>query len=542
MELAKFAHDPREVAASVRQHRRVMAHVSSLLLVGCACLSLGSCSEGSSDPDTVARKPTGPNILFLAIDDLRIDLGCYGAEHVISPNIDALATRGVVFDRAYVQVAVCNPSRVSMLTGMRPDTTGVYALPQPFRRFVPEALTLPQYFARRGWHSVGIGKIHHQPYPDPVSWSEPKWRVGEGTPSATDPLLRRNRAYWNWSEAQQRELAAWRQRARAAGRPEWHINRLRGHATNDEDVEDHQRYAGAMTHTVLGRLPELAAREEPFFLAVGYVLPHLPFTPPKRYWDRYDRDELPLVDEALPEGAPRITLNTMYELRDYVDFADCPKPWEGSLDEADARRLTHGYLAAVTYVDAQIGHLLEGLEATGEADDTVVVLWSDHGWKLGHHNAWGKMTNYEEDTRIPLVIYDPRAKANGRRCERLVEALDLFPTLCELAGLPLPEQLEGRSLAPLLKDPDQPWAEAAYSQYLRDDPGDWHENMVMGHSARTSSHRYVAWRDHETGELLAEELYDHRGDPRESRNVLEDPAQADFLRRGRELEHARWPR
>lgn len=514
-------------------------HPTLLIALGLAVSLFSACDGGAAGGPS-----DGPNVLFIVVDDLRCELGCYGADYAITPNIDALAARGMAFDRAYVQVAVCNPSRVSMLTGLRPDTTGVFTLVQPFRRYAPHAVTLPQHFAANGWHSAGIGKIFHQPFPDPVSWSEPKWRVGSGNPNARDPALREACDFWTWSEEQRAELMSWRRGALASGRPRALIQRVRPPATNDEAVEDEQRFEGAMVHTVLGQLPELAAREEPFFLAVGFVLPHLPFTAPKGYWDLYERDALPLAGSpALPQGAPRMALNSMYELRDYLDFVDCPFPWDGSLDEADARRLVHGYLAATSFVDAQIGRLLAGLEASGEADNTIVVLWSDHGWKLGDHGSWGKMTNYEDDTRVPLIIFDPRRDEPGRRCARLVEAIDLYPTLCELAGAPIPSSLEGRSLVPLLEDPEQPWAEAAYSQFLRDNPGDGYgvDRMWMGHAVRSATHRYVAWRDFETKELYAEELYDHRDDPNESRSVLDDADQAGVLQRMQELERSRWP-
>ena len=299
-------------------------HPTLVVALGLAASILSACSAESTPMNgTAAGGPSDrPNVLFLVVDDLRCELGFYGAEHAITPNLDALAARGMVFDRAYAQVAVCNPSRVSMLTGLRPDTTGVFTLEQPFRRYAPRAVTLPQHFAANGWHSVGIGKIHHQPFPDPASWSERKWLAGAGNPNAEDPALRETREFWLWSEAQRAELMAWKRQARALGRPAVYVDRRRPPATNDEEVEDEQRYAGAMVHTVLGRLPELAAREEPFFLAVGFVLPHLPFTAPKRYWDLYDRGALPqAAHPALPEGAPRMALNSMYELRDYLDFA-----------------------------------------------------------------------------------------------------------------------------------------------------------------------------------------------------------------------------
>ena len=448
-----------------------------------------------------SRHAAPPNILFIAIDDLRPELGCYGASHIKSPNIDALSARGVTFDRCYVQVAVCNPSRASMMTGLRPDTLGVYTLSQHFREYAPQAVTLPEHLRAHGYTCQAFGKIFHNPWQDPQSWSVPhQWAPGDYTHYSDEQQALRNRV--------------------AASLPagNWLREGLRGMSTNAPDIADDAHPDGAMTTLAIDRLGELAKQDKPFFLGVGYVLPHLPWCPPKRYWDLYDRDSLsmPTVTSP-PAGSPRYAIGTSYELSHYADMVGLPTPHEGTIDEAEVRRLRHGYFASVSFIDAQVGKLLQGLKDKGLADNTVVVLWSDHGYKLGDYNAWTKMTDYEIDTRIPMIVLDPRASANGRRTDRLVETLDLYPTLCELAGVPIPDAVEGKSFAPLLDDPSAPHKDAAYSQYI------WAGKM--GNSVRTDRWRYVEWRGLDDGKLAARELYDHEQDPLETRNVVDEHAQ-----------------
>jgi arylsulfatase A-like enzyme len=283
-------------------------------------------------------------------------------------------------------------------------------------------------------------------------------------------------------------------------------------------------------------------KDKPFFLAVGFVKPHLPFNAPKRYWDLYERDAIPLAPNPfVPRGAPPMAINNLRELRGYTDFTGALHPTLGPLSEADARLLRHGYLASVSYVDAQIGRLLDQLEALDLADDTIVVLWGDHGWKLGEHASWGKMTNYEDDTRVPLIVRAPGRAGNGRSSDALVELVDLFPTLSELCGVPVPDDLEGTSLAPLLSDPDRSWKRAAFSQYLR--TGIWigpEGAEHNGHAVRTDRWRYVEWTRTGTGELAGVELYDHASDPQENTNLADHPEHADTLAELRELLHAGW--
>ena len=462
-----------------------------------------------------------PNVLFIAVDDLRPELGCYGNREVKSPHIDRLAADGTTFNRAYCQQAVCNPSRASLLTGLRPDTIRVWDLQTDFRDTLPDAVTLPQHFKQKGYHSVGIGKIYHNTLPDPLSWSEPKLHI-DGYPFDPDAIYCRaeNIAL---QEKRKAEIIA-------RGRAERYIDRLgqwylKTVATECCDVPDNAYFDGAQTDVAVDKLAELATRSEPFFFGVGYYRPHLPFNAPKKYWDLYDRDGIALADnDFLVHNAPIMAINNMRELRGYSDFKKATIPHEGPLTEAEARLLRHGYLASVSYIDAQIGRLLDALDRLGLRENTIVVLWGDHGWKLGEHGSWGKMTNYEMDTRVPLIVSAPGAGAVGKMSDRLVEFVDIYPTLCDLAGLDSPPKLEGASFAPLLDDPHRAWKSAAFSQFLRN--GIWQSpdgKDYMGRTIRTDRYRYVEWSHWESGEFAARELYDHATDPRENRNVADHP-------------------
>ncbi len=442
-----------------------------------------------------------PNVLFIAIDDLRPELGCYGEDKIHSPNVDRLASSGLTFKRAYCQLAVCNPSRVSIMTGLRPDSTKVWDLATRFRHTIPDAVTLPQKFKKHGYHAVSFGKVFHNPWPDNDSWSKPHaWP-------------KKSRL---WSEDAKRRLAAFKEKMRATGKPEKAIERMRAIAAEIVDLPDDQHIDGAIAGQALAAMRRLAKQDKPFFLAAGFIRPHLPFVVPRKYWEMYDAAAIPLAAKpALPKDAPAFAMNTMYELRDYMDFYGTPTPQHGSLSEEQQRRLKHGYYASVSFIDALVGRLLDELEALELADNTIVALWGDHGWKLGEHNSWCKQTNYEIDARVPLIIRAPNAKANGRKTAALVELVDVYPTLCELAGLPVSERLEGRSMAPLLSTPDQPWKRAAFSQFRRRDG----ETQLMGYSMRTDRYRYIEWQDRRTREVVATELYDHENDPLEAANI-----------------------
>lgn len=451
---------------------------------------------------------TRPNVLFIAVDDMRCELGCYGAAHVKSPNLDRLASSGVLFTRAYCQQAVCNPSRVSLLTGLRPDTTRVWDLVTEMRTVMPEVVTLPQHFRQHGYRAVAYGKIFHNPFPDAASWDEP-------THNAQDVVA--------FSEENRARLSEFRSKMRAAGKSEDAITRMRGPATEIQEQPDEKNFDGKQTSDALAKMRELAAGNSPFFLAVGYIRPHLPFITPRKYWELYDRAALPLAENRfLPRGAPAVafgdrSLGGFYELRGYMDYADAPSPFERPLTEMQQRELKHGYYASVSFIDAQVGRLLAGLDELGLAKNTIVVLWSDHGWKLGEHNGWCKQTVYEIDTNAPLMIRAPGAGANGQKCNSLVEFVDIYPTLCELAGLPAPASLEGKSLAPLLADASASVKQAAFSQFPRKHEG----RDYMGYAMRTDRYRYVEWFDAVSGAVVARELYDHLIDAAENENIAE---------------------
>lgn len=491
---------------------------------GLAALLLAALSAGCH---SAAAPPSRPNVLFIAVDDLRPTLGVYGDPDIKSPNIDRLARGGVTFLEAYAQQAVCNPSRVSLMTGLRPDSTRVWDLDTDFRTTVPDVVTLPQYFIRHGYHAVSIGKIYHNVLPDSLSWSEPEIHV-DGFPYDPDAVYhhRDNLAI------QEAKKAAFRQ----AGDTARHIDKyglwyLKANATESVDLPDSVYYDGAETNRAVERLGELAKLGKPFFFGVGYYRPHLPFNAPKKYWDLYQRDSIPPArNPNVPEDGPVMAMSTMRELRGYADFPDAPNPFDGRISLADARRLKHGYYASVSYVDAQIGRLLDRLDQLGLSGNTIVVLWGDHGFKLGEHNGWAKMTNYLIDTHAPLIIRAPGRVAPGVRIGRPVEFVDVYPTVAELAGLPVPPGLQGTSAVPLIANPARPWKKAVFTQFLRD--GIWvapDSIPYMGYSIRTERYHYVTWIDWRTRKTAARELYDLATDPDENRNLAGDPRLAKTL-------------
>jgi choline-sulfatase len=497
-----------------------------------ACVLIQACSRDE------AAEPRPPHVLFIAVDDLRPELGAYGNPHIRTPNIDRLAGEGTTFLQAHVQQAVCNPSRASLMTGLRPDSLGVWDLRTDFRQILPDVVTLPQHFMRNGYHTAAVGKIYHNVIPDSLSWSEPKLHV-EGYPFDPDAVYRHpdNVAIQEERKAQILEAG---DEARYIDRyGEWY---LKAGATEAVEGSDDLYYDGAQTDVAIEKLAKLASADRPFFFAIGYYRPHLPFNAPQKYWDLYDPAEIPpAAQPAVPEDGPPMAINNMRELRGYSDFRDVPHPFDGSLTEEDARRLKHGYYASVSYVDAQVGRLLDALDELGIADQTLVVLWGDHGWKLGEHGSWAKMTNYEVDTRAPLIVRAPSGLGAGAKVEALVEFVDIYPTLSELAGLPIPGHLHGTSLIPLMTEPGRAWKPAVFSQFLRE--GIWIAPdgiEYMGYAVRTDRYRYVVWVNWETGETAALELYDRHVDPGENANLAGDPDYAEVLNELETIRQAGW--
>lgn len=467
-------------------------------------------------------KAERPNVLFVSIDDLRPEIGCYGNEEIKTPNFDAFAKTGTTFLRAYCQAAVCAPSRASVMTGMRPDTTRVWDLRGKFRVNLPDVVTIPQHFHKHGYYTVSMGKIFHNHMPDRISFDEPDLRPEK---YMTPELIDREPESFYQDEGLNRELAEVRKR-RLAENPNRYANGWAyGVATESFDGPDDQFYDGAQTQLAIDKMRELKKRDQPFFLALGYYRPHLPFVAPKKYWDLYQRDKISLADNPfLPKGSPVMAMNSMYELRACYDLEFVKHPSGFTFDEPTARRLRHGYFASVSFVDACFGRLMAGLEELGLADNTIVVVWGDHGWKLGEHNSWCKQTNYDIDVRVPLMIRVPNHPSAGEKTQSLVELVDLYPTLCDVAKLPVPANMEGVSLKPLMADPKRKFKSAAFSQFHRAPKITPDNGRYMGLSMVTERFHYVEWRtwDHVkgvAGELKATELYDHQNDPKENENI-----------------------
>ena len=496
----------------------------SWFTVLCSLAAIGSCLPAEEDQQQQPKKLK--NVLFIAVDDLRTELGAYGHSQVVTPNFDSLASKSLVFERAYCQVAVCSPSRTSLLTGRRPDTNHVWRIsPDEYWRKFTNATTIPQYFKENGYISVGMGKIFHP-----------------GAPNGND-----DKAY-SWSL------------------PYYHSplqGKYGGNQTSSwwsfEGFEDNQLPDGQIADNAIQTLQQLKQNQSkgddrPFFLAVGFHKPHLPFYAPEKYFDKYppaDQIELaanPDVPTDFPPIARAICGITRYkDVKPlFPNFTACHTDAKASLSgkecampDSKAKELRRAYYACVSYTDAQIGRVLAELETEGFAENTVIVLWADHGWQLGEHNHWCKFTNFEDATHVPFMIRVPGVTDQGMRTKALVELIDIFPSITELAGIEVPPTcpkenkklltcVEGTSVVPLLKNPDQQWKKAAFSQYPRPSAGlgvipnepDFPSNnageAVMGYTIRVDEYRFTEWYrfDHVKGkpdfdDIWGTELYNH---------------------------------
>lgn len=456
--------------------------------------------------------PKSPNILFIAVDDLRPELGCYGATYIKSPNFDRIAKVGMVFNHAYCQQAVCSPSRSSLMTGTRPDTTKVWDLKTHFRKALPGVVTLGQHFKDHGYFVQGLGKIYHGSLDDTQTWS-----VSWQNPKAPTYALPENLKFNSGQSADDPDSAAPEEKSKKTNNG---FN-SRGPAFESADVADETFTDGKVADLAVNALRNLAGKSQPFFLAVGFVKPHLPFVSPKKYWDLYDPSEIKLATNKFrPLDAPKYAVSPGAELRNYSGIP------QGSIPDNLARQLKHGYYASISYSDAQIGKLLDELDRLKLVDNTIVILWGDHGWKLGEHDAWCKHTNTEDDTRAPLLLSVPGMKRSGTRTDALVEFVDIYPTLSELAGLPLPDHLEGTSFKALLDDPQRPWKSAVFSQYPRAAGG----KNLMGYSMRTERYRFTLWVNRkDPSEVVGTELYDHQSDPGENQNIASKPENVELV-------------
>ncbi len=457
------------------------------------------CLVGWCLTETIAAAAERPNVLFIMADDLRPELASYGSP-AITPNLARLAARGVQFERAYCQQAVCNPSRSSMLTGRRPDTLQLWSNGLHFREKNPDVTTLPLWFKDHGYVTRCTGKIFHNWHTevkgDPRSWSAPEFLhyANHGHDSAkvsgdVPPNL-------------------------CSTAP-----RMYGEVPLYEcrDVPDDAYFDGRVADEAVRVMGEV--RDQPFFLAVGFWKPHAPFNAPKKYWDLYDRAKLPPLNAARPTGAPEIAFHDGREIRGLP-------PKQVTFTPEQAAEIRHGYFANISYFDAQLGKVLDALDQHKLTERTIIVFVGDHGYHIGEHDLWGKTSNFEYDARVPLLMVAPGRSAVKARTSALVELIDLFPTLTELCHLPTPAGLEGTTLTPLLNDPRGTVKAAAFTQHPRPayfDREPDQQPRAMGVSVRTEAGRYTEWRDWKTGALVGREFYIAADEPAETVNRIDDP-------------------
>ena len=491
------------------------------------------------------RKPTSkPNILFIAVDDLKPLLGCYGNTMVKTPNIDRLAKMATVFNRNYCQQAICGPTRASLMTGSRPDVTKIWNLTTQMRDVNPDILTLPQYLISQGYTTSGIGKIYHPSSAikgvDPVSWSIPYLKskqsdfpVDTGEPANGQYQLPETKAKMTPDiiaerKQQNKDLAANDENPKS----------IKGPSTECIDLPDNAYQDGVNALLAKDQIIALSKSDKPFFMGVGFSKPHLPFVAPKKYWDLYKREDMPIASfQEHSKNGPLIAYHQSGELRNYLDipeFATLPADsLRIGLKLEKQKELIHGYYAAISYMDAQVGILLNTLESLEILDNTIIVLWGDHGWHLGDHDLWHKHTNFEEATRAPLIIAGPGIKSG--KTNSLTEFVDVFPTICDLAGVTIPKNLDGKSLKPLMLNNKAKGKEYAISQYPRKLKKaemaklGYTDSKMMGYSLRTDQYRYTIWMNNfnskevfNESQVYTSEMYDYVKDPLEKVNVVND--------------------
>lgn len=461
--------------------------------IGIGILFLGSficsCQSQKQDPKTSDQY----NVLFIAIDDLRTELNCYGADHIKSPNIDQLAADGIRFENAHVQQAICMASRASIMSGLRPEKRGIYT-GVAVQDLMPDVLTMNKFFKQSGYNVASCGKIYHHGKDTKHQFDEDEmipngtWE-GRGyvTPEAIEKI---------------------------ALNTEFH----RGPAYEFAAVNDTIYKDGLNTLNAIRKMEELSKEDKPFFMSVGLSKPHLPYTAPKKYWDMYEDTPIGLTEfKRRPENGYETAIRTRGELNSYYGM---PQKY-AEIDDSTAINLRRAYYACVSYADAQVGHLMNQLEKLGLKDNTVVVLWGDHGYKLGDYNSWCKWSNMHMDTNVPFIFNVPNGK-KGLISKSPVETLDIYPTLAELCGLEAPAHLEGQSIVPLMSDPTLQEDRVVYTMWpiTRQD----YDRTIAGYSAKTIRFNYVEWVELSTGKVVDVELFDHENDPLETKNVADDDA------------------
>lgn len=422
-----------------------------------------------------------PNVLFIAVDDLRPTLGAYGNKKVISPNIDELASKGIVFENAYASVPTCGASRASLLTGIRPTRERFKISYSRIDEDTPDATTLPKLFKEHGYQAISLGKITHRPADIADHWSE-------------KPIKPPFNAYHTKKNLDiQKKIKS------------GEIKGLfRAYPYESAEVEESKYFDGRVAELAVERLGQLKNSDKPFFLAVGFSKPHLPFSVPKKYWDMYPEEKIVLPTNYFnPRYAPRQAISKFGELRGYYGV-----PKKGPVSDEMALKLIHGYHAAVSFADAQVGKVLAALDENQLRENTIIVLWGDHGWQIGEHKIWNKHSNFKTGLHSPLIFSVPGKKQN-LRTSAVTEFVDIFPTLCDLVGLPKPKQLQGESVASLLDNPDKHSNTSAY--------GRW----TGGDTIFTERYAYTEWSQKESGKKVARMLFDHSKDPDENVNIAE---------------------
>ncbi len=441
--------------------------------------------------------PRRPNVLFVAVDDMNNDLGAYGHPQVKSPNIDRLAARGVRFDRAYTQLPFCSPSRSSLMTGLRPQRTRVFDLRYHFRTGLPHVVTLPQLFMKHGYFAARVGKIYHYANPEHI-----------GTSGLDDPPSWHKVVNPRGRDKDEEHLITNHTPDRGLGSS---LSMLAAGGVDDEQTD------GKVAIEAIKLMEENRGR--PFFVAAGFYRPHCPYVAPKKYFDLYPLDAV---------SVPRVTREMVVNVPAAALASTQPWPFLGATEQ-QAREARRAYYAAITFVDAQVGKLLDALDRLALADKTIVVFWSDHGYNLGEHGLWMKQSLFETAARVPLVFAGPGVTARGRGSPRTVELVDIYPTLADLAGLAPPTDLDGASLRPLLENPTAPWERPAFTETKR--------KGSFGLSVRTERWRYTEWGRGKDGV----ELYDHESDPDELRNLVQDPTHGAIITSLKRLVDTHWP-
>ena len=489
-----------------------------------------------------------PNILFIAVDDLKPILGCYGNTIIKTPNIDRLAKMGTVFMSNYCQQAVCGPTRASIMTGKRPDYTKVWDLKTKMRDINPDIISLPQYLITQGYSTQGIGKIYDNRCVD-KKMDEPSWSVPYYNYFKTEekyyaketgmPIL------GAYQSTETKELAIkFTKEGQDKGLKDKELDDFVSKSIKPSiecvDVPDNAYNDGANALRAVEILEKLKSDTKPFFFAVGFSKPHLPFVAPKKYWDLYKREDMPVAAfQEKPKNSVEPAFHNSGEIRAYTDippllsFTD-QKDFGLTLPIEKQQELIHGYYAAVSYTDAQVGKILDKLDALGLTKNTIIILWGDHGWHLGDHNLWCKHTNFEQATRTPMLIAAPGIAPSVTNSP--TEFVDIFPTLCDLAGVTIPETLDGKSLMPLMNKTTKSVKEYSISQYPRSGNNSETERQgyasskVMGYSLRDKRYRYTIWMNNNFRStqafnpefIVGTELFDYEKDPNETNNVVDE--------------------